>query len=199
MHNGFVRVDNEKMSKSLGNFFTIREVLKKYDAETVRFFIVRAHYRSPLNYSDATWTTRAIRSSGCTPRLTPGGARSVAIDWAQPHAARFKAAMDERLWHARGRGRAVRPGRRGQPHPSRRNWRPAQGAGGCWACCRATPRRFCKAGSGLDEAAIQAQIAARRRPRRRRTSPRPTASARTCWPRASCSRTRRWHDLGSGQ
>ncbi|MBI5919972.1 MAG: cysteine--tRNA ligase [Nitrosomonadales bacterium] len=53
MHNGFIRVDNEKMSKSLGNFFTIREVLKKYDAEVVRFFILRAHYRSPLNYSDA--------------------------------------------------------------------------------------------------------------------------------------------------
>ena len=53
MHNGFVRVDDEKMSKSLGNFFTIREVLKKYDAEVVRFFfILRAHYRSPLNYSD---------------------------------------------------------------------------------------------------------------------------------------------------
>ena len=53
MHNGFVNVDKEKMSKSLGNFFTIREVLKKYDAEVVRFFILRAHYRSPLNYSDA--------------------------------------------------------------------------------------------------------------------------------------------------
>ena len=53
MHNGFVRVDNEKMSKSLGNFFTIREVLQKYDPEVVRFFILRAHYRSPLNYSDA--------------------------------------------------------------------------------------------------------------------------------------------------
>ena len=53
MHNGFVRVDNEKMSKSLGNFFTIRDVLKKYDPEVVRFFILRAHYRSPLNFSDA--------------------------------------------------------------------------------------------------------------------------------------------------
>ena len=52
MHNGFVRVDDEKMSKSLGNFFTIRDVLKKYDAEVVRYFILRAHYRSPLNYSD---------------------------------------------------------------------------------------------------------------------------------------------------
>ncbi|MDO4997203.1 MAG: cysteine--tRNA ligase [Neisseria sp.] len=53
LHNGFIRVDGEKMSKSLGNFFTIRDVLKQYDAEVVRFFILRAHYRSPLNYSDA--------------------------------------------------------------------------------------------------------------------------------------------------
>jgi cysteinyl-tRNA synthetase len=53
MHNGFVRVDDEKMSKSLGNFFTIRDVLKEYAPEVVRFFILRAHYRSPLNYSDA--------------------------------------------------------------------------------------------------------------------------------------------------
>lgn len=53
LHNGFIRVDGEKMSKSLGNFFTIREVLKQYDPEVVRFFILRAHYRSPLNYSDA--------------------------------------------------------------------------------------------------------------------------------------------------
>lgn len=52
MHNGFVRLDNEKMSKSLGNFFTIREVLAKYHPEVVRFFILSSHYRSPLNYSD---------------------------------------------------------------------------------------------------------------------------------------------------
>jgi cysteinyl-tRNA synthetase len=52
MHNGFVRVDNEKMSKSLGNFFTVREVLKLYQPEVIRFFILLSHYRSPLNYSD---------------------------------------------------------------------------------------------------------------------------------------------------
>ena len=51
MHNGFVRVDDEKMSKSLGNFFTVREILEKFAPEVVRFFILRAHYRSPLNYS----------------------------------------------------------------------------------------------------------------------------------------------------
>jgi cysteinyl-tRNA synthetase len=52
MHNGFVRVNEEKMSKSLGNFFTLREVLKEYRAEEIRYFILSSHYRSPLNYSD---------------------------------------------------------------------------------------------------------------------------------------------------
>ncbi|QWF70490.1 cysteine--tRNA ligase [Methylomonas paludis] len=52
LHNGFVRVNEEKMSKSLGNFFTVREVLKQYRPEVIRFFILASHYRSPLNYSD---------------------------------------------------------------------------------------------------------------------------------------------------
>ncbi|MDE2354276.1 MAG: cysteine--tRNA ligase, partial [Betaproteobacteria bacterium] len=53
MHNGFLRVNDEKMSKSLGNFFTIADVLQVFDAEVVRFFLLRGHYRSPLNYTDA--------------------------------------------------------------------------------------------------------------------------------------------------
>ena len=52
MHNGFVQIDNEKMAKSLGNFFTIREVLEKYDPEVLRYFILSSHYRGPLNYSN---------------------------------------------------------------------------------------------------------------------------------------------------
>jgi cysteinyl-tRNA synthetase len=96
VHNGFVRVDNEKMSKSLGNFFTIREVLEKYDAETVRFFIVRTHYRSPLNYSDAHLDDargalkRLYTALGSVP-----AAPLAAIDWSQTHAQRFQSAMDE--------------------------------------------------------------------------------------------------------
>ena len=54
MHNGPLRVDNEKMSKSLGNFFTVREVLKKYDAQVVRHLLIASHYRSPINYSEAS-------------------------------------------------------------------------------------------------------------------------------------------------
>ena len=100
MHNGFVRVDNEKMSKSLGNFFTIREVLKQYDAEVVRFFILRAHYRSPLNYSDAHLDDAKkaldrLYTALKTVRASTGSARRDAIDWNEPFAARFKTAMDD--------------------------------------------------------------------------------------------------------
>jgi cysteinyl-tRNA synthetase len=96
MHIGFVRVDNEKMSKSLGNFFTIREVLEKFDPETVRFFILRAHYRSPLNYSDQHLldARHSLDSLYLTLRDVPPE-EAAAIDWQDPFAARFKAAMDD--------------------------------------------------------------------------------------------------------
>ena len=51
MHNGFLNIDNRKMSKSLGNFFTVREIGEKYDLQVLRFFMLSAHYRSPLNFS----------------------------------------------------------------------------------------------------------------------------------------------------
>ncbi|PKO31741.1 MAG: cysteine--tRNA ligase [Betaproteobacteria bacterium HGW-Betaproteobacteria-9] len=96
MHNGFVRVDNEKMSKSLGNFFTIREVLAKYDAETVRFFIVRTHYRSPLNYSDAHLDDARAALKRLYTALSLVSVDPVdTIDWSHPFAQRFRAAMDE--------------------------------------------------------------------------------------------------------
>lgn len=97
MHNGFVRVDNEKMSKSLGNFFTIREVLQKFDAEVVRFFILRAHYRSPLNYSDTHLddARRSLDSLYFTLRDVPPLDLSVPVDWTNPYATRFAAALNE--------------------------------------------------------------------------------------------------------
>jgi cysteinyl-tRNA synthetase len=95
LHNGFVRVDNEKMSKSLGNFFTIREVLAKYDAETVRFFMVRVHYRTGLNYSDVHLDDARASLKRLYTALDSVKAVDIAIDWADPYAARFKAAMDE--------------------------------------------------------------------------------------------------------
>ena len=95
LHNGFVRVDDEKMSKSLGNFFTIREILEKYDAEVVRFFILRAHYRSPLNYSDQHLEDAKAALTRLYTALRGVDAVVAAIDWAEAHAARFKLAMDD--------------------------------------------------------------------------------------------------------
>ncbi|MDB5863609.1 MAG: cysteinyl-tRNA synthetase [Betaproteobacteria bacterium] len=96
MHNGFVRVDNEKMSKSLGNFFTVREVLAQYDAEVVRFFIARAHYRSPLNYSDVHLDdARAALTRLYTALKGWEDVAAAPVDWDEPHAARFRAAMDD--------------------------------------------------------------------------------------------------------
>ncbi len=95
LHNGFVRVDNEKMSKSLGNFFTIREILKKYDAEVVRFFILRAHYRSPLNYSDAHLDDARSALSRLYTALKHMPLPGAEPDWSHPAAIRFRAAMDD--------------------------------------------------------------------------------------------------------
>jgi cysteinyl-tRNA synthetase len=95
MHNGFVRVDNEKMSKSLGNFFTVREVLGKFAPEVVRFFILRAQYRSPLNYSDHHLADARQALTRLYTALKGVEASATAIDWDAPYAARFKAAMDD--------------------------------------------------------------------------------------------------------
>ncbi|MYM73060.1 cysteine--tRNA ligase [Duganella sp. FT134W] len=95
VHNGFVRVDNEKMSKSLGNFFTIRDVLKKYDAEVIRFFILRAHYRSPLNYSDAHLDDARGALTRLYTALDGVAGDGQPLDWQEEHAARFAAAMDD--------------------------------------------------------------------------------------------------------
>jgi cysteinyl-tRNA synthetase len=97
MHNGFVRVDDEKMSKSLGNFFTIREVLKKYDAEVVRFFILRAHYRSPLNYSDVHLddARQALTRLYTALKAVPPSDPAALPDWDEAHGQRFRLALDD--------------------------------------------------------------------------------------------------------
>jgi cysteinyl-tRNA synthetase len=98
MHNGFLNVDNEKMSKSLGNFFTIRDVLQHFDGETIRFFMLRTHYRSPFNYSsegltDARNALKRLYTALDGVVLDP--AAHGPVDWALPFARRFKEAMDE--------------------------------------------------------------------------------------------------------
>jgi len=161
VHNGFVRVDNEKMSKSLGNFFTIREVLQKYDAESLRFFLVRTHYRSALNYSDAHLDdarNSLKRLYTALDLVTPG---AVAIDWTQPHAARFKAAMDEDF--GTPEAIAVLFELAGEVNRTKS----ADTAGllkalaGTLGLLQGDPKAFLQAGTTLDEATIQAKIDAR--------------------------------------
>jgi cysteinyl-tRNA synthetase len=161
MHNGFINVDNEKMSKSLGNFFTIRDVLKAFDAETIRFFVVRSHYRSQLNYSDVHLND----ARGALKRLytalgsvTPD---EVTIDWADPHAARFKAVMDEDFGTPEAvavlfelAGEVNRTG-------SAQMAGLLKALGGVLGLLQDDPKAFVQAGAGLDEDAIQTQIAAR--------------------------------------
>ncbi|MCB1932888.1 MAG: cysteine--tRNA ligase [Candidatus Accumulibacter sp.] len=95
MHNGFVRVADEKMSKSLGNFFTIREIVKKYDPEVLRFFILRAHYRSPLNYSDTHLDDARQALTRLYTALKDVPAEAPAVDWNTAHAQRFSQAMND--------------------------------------------------------------------------------------------------------
>ena len=95
MHNAFVRVDEEKMSKSLGNFFTVRDILKKYDPEVVRFFILRAHYRSPLNYSDQHLDDAKNALARLYTALKDVKIENREVEWAEPYARRFRGAMDD--------------------------------------------------------------------------------------------------------
>jgi cysteinyl-tRNA synthetase len=164
MHNGFVRVDNEKMSKSLGNFFTIRDILKKYDPEVVRFFILRAHYRSPLNYSDGhlddaraalTRLYTALKGFDVAPR----------VDWNEAHAQRFKAAMDDDF--ATPEAIAVLFDLANELNRTRDGAHAAQlrGLGGVLGLLQRDAVAFLQAGpaddAGLDAAAIDAKVAAR--------------------------------------
>ncbi|MDH6594117.1 cysteinyl-tRNA synthetase [Variovorax sp. TBS-050B] len=161
VHNGFVRVDNEKMSKSLGNFFTIREVLQKYDAESLRFFLVRTHYRSALNYSDAHLDDARNSLKRLYTALDLVAPATVAIDWTLPHAMRFKAAMDEDF--GTPEAIAVLFELAGEVNRTKS----AETAGllkalaGTLGLLQGDPKAFLQAGTTLDEATIQSLIAAR--------------------------------------
>ena len=159
MHNGFVTIDNEKMSKSLGNFFTIRDILAQYDAETTRFFIVRAHYRSALNHSDAHLddARNALKRLYTALDLVPPTVPE-AIDWSQPLAARFKAAMDEDF----GTPEAVAVLFELASEVNRTQSAPLSGLlralGGCLGLLQQEPKVFLQTGAVLDNASIQTLI-----------------------------------------
>ncbi|WP_198264818.1 cysteine--tRNA ligase [sulfur-oxidizing endosymbiont of Gigantopelta aegis] len=100
IHNGFVRVDDEKMSKSLGNFFIIRDVLKTYAPEVIRYFILNSHYMSPLNYSDenldkAKSSLTTLYQALLGLELSDATVLDEQSDYVQGYAQRFFQAMDD--------------------------------------------------------------------------------------------------------
>ncbi len=161
MHNGFVRVDNEKMSKSLGNFFTIREILQKYDAETVRFFILRAHYRSPLNYSDAHLDDARNSLKRLYTALALVAPAETPFDWANPFAMRFKAAMDEDFGTPEAMAVLFELAGEVNRTASAETAALLKGLGACLGLLQNEPGAYLQAGAGVDEASIQALIAQR--------------------------------------
>ena len=162
LHNGFLNVDDQKMSKSLGNFFTIRDVLGRYDGETVRFFMLRTHYRSPFNFSD----THLDDARSALRRLY-GALEAVpaqplpAIDWTYTAAARFRAAMDDDF-NTPG-AVAVLFELAAELHRSRSAEAAAwlRTLGGVLGLLQQEARAFLQAGSGLTEAQVAQRIAER--------------------------------------
>ena len=161
MHNGFINVDNEKMSKSLGNFFTIRDVLKAFDAETVRFFVVRSHYRSPLNYSDVHLNDAKGALKRLYTALQAVPPADVRIDWADPMAARFKAAMDEDFGTPDAVAVLFELASEVNRSQSAERAGLLKALGGLLGLLQTDPTVYLQSGAGLDESAIQAQIQAR--------------------------------------
>ena len=162
MHNGFVRVDNTKMSKSLGNFFTVRDILKVFDPEVVRFFIVRSHYRSPLNYSDAHLEDARAALTRLYTALLSVPVTEAAVDWNEPHAKRFREAMDddfntpEAVAALQGLANEIF-------HGNSKAGSQLKVLGGILGTLQRDPKEFLQAGHGAgpSEAEIEQKIAAR--------------------------------------
>ncbi|HEX2541018.1 MAG TPA: cysteine--tRNA ligase [Caldimonas sp.] len=169
MHNGFLNVDNEKMSKSLGNFFTIRDVLQRYDGETLRFFMLRTHYRSPFNFSDVNLddARAALRRLYTALDGTDPGA-ATEVDWSDARAAAFRAAMNDDfntpiavsvLFELAGEINRTRKAEDASL---------LRALAGTLGFLQQAPRAFLQSGGTVDETSIAARIEARARAKRDR-------------------------------
>ena len=162
MHNGFLNIDDTKMSKSLGNFFTIEDVLKKFDGETVRFFMLRTHYRSPFNFSDQLLdeTRTALKRLYTAIDAAGNPPASPAIAWAEPRAAAFKTAMDDDF-NTPGAVAVLFDLAGSANRGAVADAALLKALGGVLGLLQQSPREYLQGGGGLDEAAIVERIAAR--------------------------------------
>ncbi|GIX22042.1 MAG: cysteine--tRNA ligase [Gammaproteobacteria bacterium] len=178
IHNGFVRVNEEKMSKSLGNFFTVRDVLRRHQGEDVRMFILSAHYRSPLNYDDGQLdAARAALTRLYTTLRDQPPAAGVEDAFAAPWRARFDAAMDDDLNTPEALAvlfdlaREVNRARGADPARAAAASAVLRALGGRLGLLQSEPEAYLRGGpgaGGLDDAAVEAKLAERRAARERR-------------------------------
>jgi cysteinyl-tRNA synthetase len=163
MHNGFLNVDNEKMSKSLGNFFTIREVLEKFDGETLRFFMLRTHYRSAFNFSDVHLedARNALRRLYTALSKAPVGVAGAPLDWSAPQAAAFRAAMDDDFNTPVAVAQLFELASDLNRTGSNETAALLRGLGATLGLLQQAPEAFLQAGSGLGEPEILALIQSR--------------------------------------
>ncbi len=163
MHNGFLNVDNEKMSKSEGNFFTIQDVMKRFDGETLRYFMLRTHYRSPFNFSDTNLEDARSALRRLYTALDGLQVPEIELDWNHPQAAEFQAAMDDDFNTPSALAALFELATQVNRTGSLTDAALLKQLGAVLGVLQQAPRQYLQAGSGLDEAAIALQIEARAR------------------------------------
>ncbi len=161
LHNGFLNVDNEKMSKSVGNFFTIRDVLKRYDGETLRYFMLRTQYRSAFNFSDANLDDARNALRRLYTALAAVEPAEVSIDWDQPQAAQFRAAMNDDFNTPVAVAQLFELASEINRSGSAQTAGLLKALGATLGVLQQPPREFLQAGSSIDEAQILQLIAER--------------------------------------
>jgi cysteinyl-tRNA synthetase len=164
MHNGLLNIDNEKMSKSLGNFFTIRDVLERYDGETIRFFMLRTHYRSPFNFSDASLddAKSALRRLYTALDKLAVADADAPLDWSEPRAAAFRAAMNDDFNTPIAVAVLFELAGDVNRHAKAADAALLKGLAASLGILQQAPRVFLQAGASLDEASIGRLIDERR-------------------------------------
>ncbi|MDE2395959.1 MAG: cysteine--tRNA ligase [Burkholderiales bacterium] len=161
LHNGFLNVDDEKMSKSLGNFFTIAAVLERHDGETLRFFMLRTHYRSPFNYADSLLDEARTALRRLYTALDGVEVEAGEIDWSEPRAATFRAAMDDDFNTPAALAVLFELASEINRGGGAASAALLKSLGAVLGLLQRPPREYLQAGAGLDAAAIQARIEAR--------------------------------------
>ena len=161
MHNGFLNVDNEKMSKSEGNLFTIQDVMKRFDGETLRYFMLRTHYRSPFNFSDTNLEDARSALRRLYTALDGLQVPEIELDWNHPQAAEFQAAMDDDFNTPGALAALFELATQVNRTGSLTDAALLKQLGAVLGVLQQAPRQYLQAGSGLDEAAIALQIEAR--------------------------------------